>query len=237
MRKFFRLILPDLFKHVLRNARWVIRSDFSQNGEQNLLLDHLPPSGTYLEIGAGQPLVYNNTFALARRFGWRGLSIDAQKSLWLSWRVFRPGDCLIRMLVMPHAGEAEEAILFRFPESSWGMSTSDGERARLVAKSHNLRAIQESCPTMPVADVYRQHINTFGSPPTLLHLDVEGLDVPLLGALLSSVDSALWPEWILIELLSETALPKIATDSYAEVGRVGPSFLLRRCSPEGPTSR
>lgn len=38
--------------------------------------------GTYLEIGAGDPIAYNNTYVLESRFHWIGTSIDCRQQPW-----------------------------------------------------------------------------------------------------------------------------------------------------------
>lgn len=51
-------------------------------------------SGYYLEIGAGEPIHVNNTYALERECGWWGLSIDISDNLMPRWYAARSNPLL-----------------------------------------------------------------------------------------------------------------------------------------------
>jgi|LULG01.1.fsa_nt_gb hypothetical protein len=46
-------------------------------------------AGSYLEIGAGDPIYFNNTYLLESKFNWNGISLDLNKSLVDKWSVRR----------------------------------------------------------------------------------------------------------------------------------------------------
>lgn len=50
------------------------------NGKEN---------GTYLEIGAGDPLIGNNTYLLEKQYGWKGLSVEINSNLVDKFRSIR----------------------------------------------------------------------------------------------------------------------------------------------------
>lgn len=58
------------------------------------VLSHINEPDTYLEIGAQDPILINNTYALESR-GWRGASIDIDPSYAQSWHQIRTNPLLI----------------------------------------------------------------------------------------------------------------------------------------------
>ena len=61
---------------------------YSQAGQDKFVLDRIGANGTYLEIGAAYPIVYNNTYLLELN-GWIGLSIDFEPMYLEQWKVRR----------------------------------------------------------------------------------------------------------------------------------------------------
>jgi hypothetical protein len=59
---------------------------YSQAGQDKFVLDRIGSNGTYLEIGAAYPIVYNNTYLLELN-GWSGLSIDFEPMYLEQWKV------------------------------------------------------------------------------------------------------------------------------------------------------
>lgn len=59
---------------------------YSQAGQDKFVLDRIGANGTYLEIGAAYPIVYNNTYLLELN-GWKGLSIDFEPMYLEQWKV------------------------------------------------------------------------------------------------------------------------------------------------------
>lgn len=51
--------------------------------------------GTYLEIGAGDPIAANNTYLLTSKYGWNGVSIDLDTKFRHSWQQYRPQNYFI----------------------------------------------------------------------------------------------------------------------------------------------
>lgn len=52
--------------------------------------------GTYLEIGAAQPDLFNNTFFLEKELGWKGMSIEIASTYMQDWKNKRVNPLLIR---------------------------------------------------------------------------------------------------------------------------------------------
>lgn len=49
-------------------------------------------NGTYLEIGAADPIAANNTYLLSEKFNWSGISIDINPEFQSRWQTARPKD-------------------------------------------------------------------------------------------------------------------------------------------------
>ena len=78
------------------NLIFKFKEDKSQFREQQLLSKYVLSEkrvGVYLEIGCYQPILYSNSYLLKDL--WRGISVDANKSVLLQWRLFRPRNRII----------------------------------------------------------------------------------------------------------------------------------------------
>lgn len=51
-------------------------------------------NGTYLEIGGARPTTWNNTYLLETQYGWRGVSVEWDKSMADQWPAQRKNPCL-----------------------------------------------------------------------------------------------------------------------------------------------
>ena len=51
-------------------------------------------AGTYLEVGAGEPVYNNNTYVLEKNCGWQGVSIDISEGLMSRWYAARGNSLL-----------------------------------------------------------------------------------------------------------------------------------------------
>lgn len=71
-----------------------IKESFSQAWQDIFILTILKGqhSGTYLEIGCNVPQYTNNTFLLASKFNWNGISIDFLENLQEEWKNQRPNN-------------------------------------------------------------------------------------------------------------------------------------------------
>jgi len=78
-----------MIKKLLKIFLWIGSCD----GEDKMLLQLLPKTGTYLDIGCSQPIKYSNTFLLYLR-GWKGTCVDTRKIRRFKW--FRPRDTFLQ---------------------------------------------------------------------------------------------------------------------------------------------
>lgn len=58
---------------------------YSQSGQDQFAYNLIGYRGTYLEIGANDPVINSNTYKLENECGWRGLSIEHDKSYEDAW--------------------------------------------------------------------------------------------------------------------------------------------------------
>ena len=73
-----------------------ITTSYSQSMQDIFVLTFLNGklNGTYIELGAFDPINFNNTYLLSQ-FGWNGLSIDILESLSREWELKRPNNTFI----------------------------------------------------------------------------------------------------------------------------------------------
>ena len=58
---------------------------YSQSGQDQFAYNISGSNGTYLEIGAHDPVINSNTFNLEVKCNWNGISIEYDKSFQMSW--------------------------------------------------------------------------------------------------------------------------------------------------------
>jgi hypothetical protein len=70
----------------------------SQAGQESFVIHVLRSkhSGTYLEVGAGHPIVGSNTLVLEQQFNWKGLSIDISSEFRYLWHSIRKNPLLVK---------------------------------------------------------------------------------------------------------------------------------------------
>ena len=79
----------------------------SQYDEDDLIFEHIPRknTGLYVDIGAGDPKVFSNTYMLYQ-LGWRGIVVEPFSSHWDDWKNARPEDILITDAITDKNGVA-----------------------------------------------------------------------------------------------------------------------------------
>lgn len=144
-------------------------------------------SRTYIDVGAGDPVVGSVTYLLYLR-GWRGILIEPGTRYSELARV-RPEDVAVRAGIGSSRGEL--TLYETYPDS--GMSTFDPERlARLAELGQSWQEV--TVPVVPLDDLIRDHLD---EPAVgILSIDVEGWEADVL----RSIDLATCrPEVIIVE--------------------------------------
>lgn len=160
-------ILLQNLKHIF----W--RNSFSETGEDAIISQFFPEfSGSYLDIGAGNPVIGSNSFYLYRR-GFFGICVDPIPNMNLAWKVLRLKDKFISKAV---SAQEESSITFYSFRNSL-LSTTEN----LIAEFHSkkgkgYKTIQVE--TVKMAEIMPHRLES--SEPFLLSLDVEGSEFELL---------------------------------------------------------
>ena len=223
MKFAFGNYLP-IFADFRLNLKFKFKEDRSQFGEQQLILKYVLSErkiGVYLEIGCYQPIIYSNSYLLKDL--WRGISVDANKSVLTQWRLFRPKN---RILIA--AVTAEPLLKFiefyKYPRRH-AVLNSTNKQFLDHWKEFDLKPIKKMVKAVDINYLYESTLKEFGVIDLLL-LDVEGEDFSLLQSLL--LKQSIHPEWLLVED-HETSIDNLAErNGYYLVDRSGPSKLFRR---------
>jgi hypothetical protein len=84
-------------KHFFKNSD-IIDQNYSEAFQDLFVLTVLngKPNGTYLEIGAGDPVYGNNTFLLETKFNWKGIALDIDENIVNLYNNKRQNKCLCK---------------------------------------------------------------------------------------------------------------------------------------------
>ena len=212
--------LADLFW----NARYMLKKDKSQFGEAGLLAQHLPREGLYLELGCYQPVMYSNTWRLARQ-GWRGWSIDPEPALRFQWRIFRPRSIFFQRAVTWSRG-ADRITFYRFPRDIGVLSTVDKDVAQAKAASTERECSELTVQAEFLPALLERFERHWNSPPTLIAMDCEGVDLHLVRSILSDVPALGWPRFLLLEDSASDSHSLLMPNGWRRLGTAGPSSLF-----------
>ena len=106
LRNYFRKIikfkftknlnLAKLYFSDLKHKIFKIKS-LSQAGQDKFVLSMLnnKKNGTYIEIGAYEPIEINNTYILEKKYNWTGFSIEIEKSQQMRFNKIRKNKCIL----------------------------------------------------------------------------------------------------------------------------------------------
>jgi hypothetical protein len=151
---------------------------FSQFGEDVIMLKMLERYGvdniTYLDIGANDPVNGSNTYSFYLR-GYRGVLIEPNAALCYKIRKQRPGDTCLNFGI--GIDKATEADYYMFSEACSGMNTFSKEEA-LSYEQQGFKI--EKVVKLPLRDINEVLAQYFKKPPTIMSIDVEGLDEMIL---------------------------------------------------------
>jgi FkbM family methyltransferase len=146
---------------------------FGQTGEDAIIqLLLTEKKGFYLDIGAGSPIKASNTFYFYRK-GWSGLAIDPIEENRRLFRILRRRDQFLRRIV---SEDKEDLLFWEFIPNE--CSTSNLKVAKeIIEKNSGILKRSYHVPTLQISE-----LGLTSSPldPTLLSIDVEGMDFEVL---------------------------------------------------------
>ena len=156
------------------------RRSFAQQGEDlilyNLLCHDLKiQSPSYLDIGAGDPVLSNNTYALYLT-GCRGVLVEPNPTLVKRLKAVRPGDIVIGCGVgLQGASDADYYVI----RGEWPLNTFSPDVVAEYRKQASTDPV-ERVLRMPLIPINRLMADHFKGAPDLLSIDIEGLDLAVL---------------------------------------------------------
>jgi FkbM family methyltransferase len=159
------------------------RRSFAQQGEDlilyNLLCHDLEiPCPSYLDVGAGDPVLSNNTYALYLT-GSRGVLVEPNPALVRKLKAVRPGDVVLGCGVgLTERTEADYYVI----RGRWPLNTFSLEAVAEYRRQSATDPVDKVLK-MPLIPINRLIADCFGSAPDLLSIDIEGLDLAVLRTL------------------------------------------------------
>ena len=187
---------------------------YSQLGEDKLvrnILDRLADSGvslpstTYLDVGSYHPVKASNTYALYKN-GWSGTAVDANDQKCRLFKKKRPRDLVVSAAVVPQALQSHSLFLA-------GQGVDDASERVVSLKPCSTARTPLKAKTLD--EIFSIHHDKFGLSPTLVNVDIEGLDADVL------VDS---------RYLSGTAIPLLLVEHFMKAGAKDKSIFSYECS-------
>jgi len=159
------------------------RRSFAQQGEDlilyNLLCHDLRiQTPSYLDVGAGDPVLSNNTYALYLT-GSRGVLVEPNPTLVRKLRAVRPGDVVVGCGVGLRETTGADYYVIR---GRWPLNTFSREAVAEYRRQSATDPV-EKVLTMPLIPINRLIADFFGKAPDLLSIDIEGMDLAVLRTL------------------------------------------------------
>lgn len=127
---------------------------------------------TYMDIGCYHPVVDNNT-AFLYQGGWRGTLIDPNPAVKLEVEKYRSQDLFLQVAVTTDP-TINELMIFNDANSMNSMDKKFVERAQKANNIEIIKTLKVESITMDQA--FEKHIDRFGAYPSILNIDVEGMD-------------------------------------------------------------
>jgi FkbM family methyltransferase len=166
----------------LKRARDVVRLkariSYSQSGEDIIieeLFENLKgKEKTYLDIGANDPVICNNTYLLYRK-GWSGVLVEPDPAMCKIIKSKRPSDTILNIGIgLSNAGDAP---FYLFPGRLNTWSTFSTEEASIRETASGIKAKKIAVQLKTINNIIEQY---FTACPNFISIDVEGLDLDIL---------------------------------------------------------
>jgi hypothetical protein len=155
---------------------------FSQCGEDLIVAFILGYLGvrdvTYLDIGAFDPILINNTYLFYSR-GFSGVLVEPNPVMCEKLRSVRPDDVTLTAGI--GVEDVREADFYQMSDPSW--NTFSKEEADHQVKITKGEIFIEKVVKMPLLDINRVMAEHFGGAPTFVSIDAEGMHLDLVKAI------------------------------------------------------
>ena len=199
--KFFYLISTALW-----DLRFFLRREYSQFGEQSFLLAQLEVDFNrcgYIDIGAHTPVKCSNSYFLYRR-GNSGIAVDAIESFKFHWKIWRPRDTFLSLVVVDSVSSETEFMEFFQADRNRELVSTASREQKIIWENQGVNFTTRHIKTTTMGELLRLYHDKFNIAPEIVFLDVEGLDEMLVQELDNVVESYLLPRYIFFEALSES---------------------------------
>ena len=159
------------------------RVSFAQQGEDLILYNLLRhamgiENPSYIDIGAGDPVLSNNTYALYLT-GSRGVLVEPNPTLVKALKTVRPEDVVVNAGVgVTDSGAADYYVI----RDQWPLNTFSPEDVAAIRKRYKEDPV-EKVIKMPLIQINRLLADHFTTAPDLMSIDIEGMDFDVLSAL------------------------------------------------------
>lgn len=205
------------FKIVWLEKYFLKRDTYSQCGEDKFIVNFFKKNkkGSYLDIGAFNPIKYNNTFMLYKN-GWSGTNIDLNQTSIDLFNILRPNDKNICAAVSNKVKKVKVYIENIFSP----LNTISLDRSKELNKV-NIRKNSYYVKTKKINDMVKNRFD-------FLNIDIEGMDFEVL----KSINLGFYkPLLICTELLNKKDLTKLKKYlkkyKYIYIKNLGPSYFFK----------
>jgi FkbM family methyltransferase len=157
------------------------RMTFSQQGE-DIVLFHVmrdllkTETGTYMDVGAAEPVLSNNTYLLWG-VGHRGVLVEPNPALAKKLRDYRPGDKVVEAGV--GVTDATDADYFEIKGNPMLNTFSPDQVKDLEKNGESVERVRK----MPLLNINRIIEEQLGKAPDVLSTDIEGMDYSIIKTL------------------------------------------------------
>ena len=209
---------PYLFFRILWLEKFFLKKkSYSQCGEDIFILKFFKDKitkGTYLDIGAFNPIKFNNTYLLHKK-GWKGTNIDLNQTSIDLFNILRPNDKNICAAISNKVEKVEVYIENLFSP----LNTISPDHIKLI-NNNKLKKKTYNIETKIINSLINHKFD-------FLNIDIEGLDIKVL----KSINLKFYnPRLICIEVLNsknETELSDyLMKYGYYFVKKMGPSYFF-----------
>ena len=196
---------------------FVKKNSYSQCGEDFFITKFFTKQkkGTYLDIGAFNPIKYSNTYLLYK-IGWTGINIDLNQTSIDLFNIVRPKDINICAAI----SDKEENVKVSIENIFSPLNTISLSRSKKL----NSKSIKKNSYYVKSQKINKIVKNKFD----FLNIDIEGFDIKVLKSIKLNFYK---PKLICIEILNSKKFHSLKKylnkQNYVYIRKMGPSYFFR----------
>jgi len=208
------------FKIFWLDKYFIYKKSYSQCGEDKLITNFFFNkkiyNGTYLDIGAYNPIKYNNTFLLFKS-GWSGINIDLNQTSIDLFNILRPKDKNICAAISDKKERAKVLMENIFSPLN-SISKDQSIKLKNITNKKKTYYIQ----TKTIGSIVKKKFD-------FLNIDIEGMDFRVL----KSINLLKFqPSLICIEILEKKSVLQVKNYlkrlDYLYIKKLGPSYFFKK---------